>query len=53
MMKGWTTNMKKTTRLLALLLGLVLCLSLAACGNKTEPAAEGGDAPAASKFHHL
>ena len=39
--------MKKTTRLLALLLGLVLCLSLAACGNKTEPAAEGGDAPAA------
>ena len=47
MMKGWTTNMKKTTRLLALLLGLVLCLSLAACGNKTEPAAEGGDAPAA------
>ncbi len=39
--------MKKMTRLLALLLGLVLCLSLAACGNKTEPAAEGGDAPAA------
>ncbi len=40
--------MKKTTRLLALLLALVMCLSLVACGNKDngDKPADNTDAPA-------
>lgn len=40
-------NMKKLTRLMALLLCLVMCLSLAACGGTEEPA-EVAEAPAAA-----
>ena len=39
--------MKNTTRVLALVLAVVMMLSLAACGSKTEtPAATGGNAAA-------